>query len=748
MSITAAKLIAVVDGDVSGAIDAYDKVERRGQKSAGALGKVGKTMEKGIAVGAAAVAVGFGAAIITTMNFDKRMSSVAAKSGANVAGMNAMRDAAIDLGAKTIYSASEAADGMDILAAAGMSAKEIITAMPGALNAAAASGTSFASTADVLVATMGQFGKKAGDITHIGDVLAKSANISAVSMADLGLSLKYAGPVANALGVSLEETSAALVILGNNGIKADSAGTALRMGFLQLSQVMNPNSIIAKRLGKNLTGLTGSSKANKKAIQEATIAFGKQFEKATTLDGKLAMLRDTMKGMSKAKKVNFLRDLVGAEAVPAFLKLIDQVPGKLQEVTTELVNSDGAAKAAAATMTDNLFGSIEQLKGGVESAAIAIGTGLTPQMRNFADNLADLVAGFNGMSSEAQQAAIKNIALGASFAVGVLAAVKLGESILTIRAALIGLQAASGPVGLIWAAVGLLGGGLAMAGTNALIFSDGMNSSELTARRAADAVNGLKDALLALDDANLSNREATLGVKVAQAQLTAAHKATLDTLAAYGPKSAQYRAALLAEQQSELGVERAEQRKKAATLIAAEATRKAADATRKKASTDFIASKEGQKYVGALIAQKAAAGEIVPATARARAAIEKIAAAWAAAAQKADDYRGAAQRALSAGPTNAAGKVTQGRTSGLARKAEGGFSNGAEEILWGEAGRELILPLTNPRRTDDLLSQAGLNGGGGNVFHINVTTSSDDDRIAMVVKREIRALFSSSPSLA
>lgn len=728
MAVTAAKLLVVVDGDVSGALKSYDTVSARGKKSAESLSKVGKVMETSIAVGAAAVAVGFGAAIYTTMQFDKRMSAVQAKASASASDLTAMRDAAIDLGSQTVFSASEAADGMEILAAAGMNAKSIITAMPAALSTAAAAGGSFADTADVLVATMGQYNLKASDMGRIGDVLAKSANMSAVSINDMGVSLKYAGPVAAALGISLEETSAALVVLGNNGIKADTAGTALRMGLLALQAPTGKAGKLMKKYGIDMLDAKG---------------------KAKPLTGILAELKDSMKGLSQAEKVGLLKKLVGTESVSSFLKLMDAGAEGIGKITTELENAKGSAKAAADVMTNNLWGSIEQLKGGVESAAISIGTALIPQTRALADNLNALVGSFNGMTSEQQQAIIKNLALGASFAVGLLAAIKLGQAILTIRAALIGLQAAAGPVGLLWAAVGLLGGGLAMAGTNALVFSDGMNSTELSARTAADAVKGLKDAIMLLDDANLANREATLGVAVAEAQRAAAHKSVLAALATYGKNSPQYKAALLGEQQSILGVERAEQRRKAATIVATDASRKAADATRKKASADFVATNAGQRYVGALIAQKAAAGEIIPATAKARAAIEKIAAAWYAASLKADGYRASAQRALSAGgPKNAAGKTTQGRTSGIARKADGGFSNGPEQILWGEAGRELILPLTNPSRTDDLLAQAGLSSGGSNVFNINVTTSSDDDRIAMAVKREVRAMFSSSPSLA
>lgn len=437
MAVTAAKLLVVVDGDVSGAVKAYDTVERRGQKSADSLKKVGRGLETGVKVAAVGVAAGFGLAVAKTMQFDKRMSAVQAKAGGTTADLKAMRDTAIDLGAKTIFSASEAADGMEILAAAGLNADQVIAAMPGTLNAAAASGEDFATTADIMVATMGQFGKKAKDMGEIGDVLAKASNMSAVGMTDLGLSLKYAGPVAATLGMSLEETSAALVVLGNNGIKADSAGTALRMGLLQLQAPAKKGAKVMEDYGISLKDADGNAKG---------------------LPGILDELKSKMKGLSQTKKVELLKKLVGTESVSAFLQLMDAGSEGIDKITKSLEDSEGAAKKAADTMTDNLWGSIEQLKGSAESAAIAIGTAYTPRIKELAESITGVTDSFNALDPERQRFIIDMALMATGASVAVVGVAKMVEVVGTLAGAykaLIAMQAAQAIFGALLSPVGL-----------------------------------------------------------------------------------------------------------------------------------------------------------------------------------------------------------------------------------------------------------------------------------------------------
>lgn len=565
MSIEASRLIAVIDGDANGAIRAYDAAEARGQKSAAAMAKTARASETAIKVGVAGIALAFGLAVAQATDFDKQMSSVQAKASASTSEFAAMRKEAIQLGADTALSSSKAAQGMDVLAAAGFNAQQIMAATPGTINAAIAAGGDLAQTTEYMAATMRQFNLEASQMGHIGDVFAKAANVSNASISDLGVSMKYTGPVASTLGFSLEETSSALALLANQGFKADMAGTGLRMGLLKLNTI---TPIVEKRLGKVGKGLQDSLRA------------------APTLATKLDVLRNVMAKMSKEEKVGFLQKLVGVEAAPQMLTLLNQTSGAMADMTKQLTNSDGAAKAAADTMMDNLYGSIEQLKGSTESAAISIGTALTPQIRGLTDGIRTAVNGFNALPAAEQQALIKNVAVVGAFAAGALAAVKFAKAVMALQMA---VGAAGGPVGLLYAAIGVLGGIVGGAVIEQTVFG---NSLSGTAAAAQDAARSLQDYKLALDDVQGKKLEvgeaenALAQAKLSKKQATKYRK-TVEKTSGKGSDLAQ--GARLAEDQTILQIE--------------VATRRLAKANGELGQSDVFASGQALAHINQLKAQ-------------------------------------------------------------------------------------------------------------------------------------------------
>lgn len=569
MGIEASRLLAVIDGDATGAIRAYEAAERKGTSSAAAMGKVGAAAQTAIAVGVGAVAVAFGMAVNTAMDFDRQMSSVQAKAGATQADFTMLREQALKLGADTVFSSSQAAKGMDNLAAAGFTAQQIFEAMPGVTYAAIAAGGDFASTAEIMAATMQQFKYEASDMPRIGDIMAKAANVSAASITDLGVSMRYAGPVAATLGLSLEETTATLALMANQGFKSDMAGTALRMGLMRLANI---GPVVEKRLGKVGKGLQDGLRS------------------APTLAAKLDLLRSKMEGMSRADKVGFLQKLVGTEAAPAFLALLSQSGTALSEMTTQMYNADGAAKQAGDTMINNFYGSMLQLRGSVESAGIAIGTALTPQIRSMTDGITGAINKFSALTPAQQQAAIQNVALAAAFAGGALAAVKLAQGIIVVSTA---MQVAAGPVGLLWAAVGILGGVAAGAVTNQLLFGSSLNGTASAADNARSAAEGLKKAIDDLNGVKLDETEAELGVRVAQAGVKSAGKNTKRTEKTYGKGSDEAKNAKNAEEQASITLTRAEGR--------------LAEAKGKRIAVDNKAEAATVKNIAAIKAESAAA---------------------------------------------------------------------------------------------------------------------------------------------
>lgn len=393
-----------------------------------------------------AMAAGLGFAVKTAADFEAQMSKVKALSGATEADFTRLRDAAIELGAQSVYSASEAAQGMQILAAAGFDTNQIIAAMPGLLNAAAAAGEDFATVADIMVAAMSGFGLQAQDMAHIADVLASAANASAISITDIGYSLKYVAPVATTAGVSLEEVSAALAILGNAGIKADQAGTTLRMALIRLADPPKEAAAMMEQLGIKVTDASG---------------------KMLPFQQIIAQLHEKFRGLSQAQRIQAAATIFGAESMSGMLTLIEAGPEKLGALTTEFQNSSGAAQQMADTMTNNLWGALEQLKGSLESAFITVGTALTPTIQTITQHLQGLVDWFNQLPAPVQQGIAIFGALAAVLAVvggtvlifsglimqGITALSSLASLLSALPAV---FTAITGPIGLVIAAIAAL----------------------------------------------------------------------------------------------------------------------------------------------------------------------------------------------------------------------------------------------------------------------------------------------------
>ena len=225
---TVAEMIVKIGADIGD----YERNMSQVQKSMQTIG--GRMQSTGMAVGTAfttmgvALGAGLGMAVNTAMDFESQMSRVKGISGATAGEFDALREAAMDLGASTSKSASEVAKGMENMAAMGYEVNEIIAAMPGVISAAEASGEDMAVVTDVVSAALNSFGLEASDASHVADVLAQSANQSAADINDLGYSFKYAAPVAKALGISMEELAAATGIMSDAGIKGEQAGTTLR----------------------------------------------------------------------------------------------------------------------------------------------------------------------------------------------------------------------------------------------------------------------------------------------------------------------------------------------------------------------------------------------------------------------------------------------------------------------------------------------------------------------------------------
>lgn len=356
-------------------------VEKDWEASSGKIGKaiskIGSIASKGLKIAATAItgtATALGgvatAAVKVGSDFEAQMSRVQAISGATGKELEELRSQAVELGADTSFSASEAAQGMENLAAAGFETNEIMDAMPGLLDLAAASGEDLASSSDIAASTLRGFGLAAEDAGHVADVLAENANRTNSSVTETGEAMKYIAPLARAAGISMEETAAAIGIMANAGIQGSQAGTTLRGALSRLSK---PTADMQQ------------------AMNELGIEFYDSEGKMLSLADQVGMLQSAMEGMTDEQKNNYLVTLYGQEALSGMLALINEGPDSLASLTAAYEQCDGSAQTAAATMQDNLKGAVEELSGSAESLGIVFYDSVAGSLKEAAQSATDSV---------------------------------------------------------------------------------------------------------------------------------------------------------------------------------------------------------------------------------------------------------------------------------------------------------------------------------------------------------------------
>lgn len=354
----------MADGKVVIETDLDSSGIENGLKSLGNITAKGLKAATATIAGTATALSGVSAAAIKVgSDFEAQMSRVEAISGATGEEFEQLRKQAIDLGADTAFSASQAAEGMENLAAAGFTTNEIMEAMPGMLDLAAASGEDLANSADIAASTLRGFGLEASEAGHVADVLAENANRTNSSVAETGEAMKYVAPLARAAGISLEETAAAIGIMANAGIQGSQAGTTLRGALSRLSK---PTADMQE------------------AMDELGVSFYDSEGKMLSLTDQVGMLQSAMEGMTDEQKNNYLVTLYGQEALSGMLALINEGPESLSGLTSAYEACDGAAQAAATTMQDNLKGAVEQLGGSAETLGIVFYDSVADNLKNAA----------------------------------------------------------------------------------------------------------------------------------------------------------------------------------------------------------------------------------------------------------------------------------------------------------------------------------------------------------------------------
>ena len=466
---------------IRGAEDAADAADDVGDSSAGArpdveslgdaaeksggkfekLGDILKSAGKAVAVGltAATVAVGgFAAASVNVgMTFDSSMSQVAATMGYTVEQLNdatseasqnynQLREFAQEMGAKTAFSASQAADALNYMALAGYDAETSMTMLPNVLNLAAAGGIELASASDMVTDASSALGLSLGETSMLVDQMAAASSKSNTSVQQLGDAILTVGGTAKNLAGGTTELSTMLGVLADNGVKGAEGGTALRNVILSLSAPTDKAAAALQSLGINafdaegnlrplnetfgdLNGALASmtqeeqtqvlneifNKVDLKSVNALLGTSAERFEELglaidgawLNVDSLASSLTDvgldltsmqgdlTTLGISESKFNEILKRsggdasafadslLEAANAGTSQADILTALGGNLEDLQVAFDNTTGAAQAMADTQLDNLAGDITLFQSALEGAQIVISDQLTPSLRNF-----------------------------------------------------------------------------------------------------------------------------------------------------------------------------------------------------------------------------------------------------------------------------------------------------------------------------------------------------------------------------
>lgn len=327
-----------------------------------------------------------GMAVRTTAEFDSSMSKVQAVSGATGGEFDLLRDKAREMGSKTKFSASEAAEAMNYMAMAGWKTKDMLSGIDGIMNLAAASGEDLATTSDIVTDGLTALGYSAKDAGRMADVMAAASSNANTNVSMMGETFKYAAAVAGSMGYSMEDVALATGLMANAGIKGSQAGTALRSTISRMAAPTKQVSAAMKSIGVEMTNADGTARPFRDVMVD---------------------LRKGMADLSETEKTQIASTIAGKNAMSGFLSIINASDSDFNKLADAIDNSDGAALKMAETMQDNLGGQVTILKSQMQELAISVGDTLVPMAKKAVKAAQNLTNWFNNLSAGGKDAAVK-----------------------------------------------------------------------------------------------------------------------------------------------------------------------------------------------------------------------------------------------------------------------------------------------------------------------------------------------------
>lgn len=400
MAINMGSAIAYLELDTSkfskGFISAYNDLKVFGDKASTAeqkfkgLSSAFKTVGSGLSKTVTLPLVGIGtAAVKAGADFESAMSQVAATMGKPVSEIKNLTKFAQEMGAKTAFSAKQAADGLNILAQSGLDANDQMKVLPEVLNLAAAGNLSLADSATYVVGTLKGFGQNMDNAQRVTDLVAKGATMANTDVRGLGTALSSSSATAKSYGQNMDSVTLSLLRLAEQNITGEEAATALNRAMMDL--------------------YTPTTNA-KKALDELGISAYDSSGKARDFNDIIDDLNGALSGMSEEQQNAYKNTIFTTYGLQAFNKMTVASTEKVNEFKKGLQDATGSAAQQAQTQLDNLKGDITLFKSALEGTGIVISNIIIPKLREFVKFLTDLLTKFND-ANPATQKLIVNLGL-------------------------------------------------------------------------------------------------------------------------------------------------------------------------------------------------------------------------------------------------------------------------------------------------------------------------------------------------
>ena len=343
-----------------------------GSKLSGFGGKI-TAMETAVAGTAGALAT---TAVRAGASFEQAMAQVSAVSGATGKPLEKLTEKAKEMGAKTKFSATEAAEAMNYMAMAGWKTNDMLSGIEGIMNLAAASGEDLATTSDIVTDALTAFGLSASDSAEFADVLAAASSNANTNVAMMGETFKYVAPVAGALGYSAQDVAVAVGLMANSGIKASQAGTSLRSVLSRLAKPTEQVEQAMADLGISLTDSNGDMKSFRTVMEDMRAGFS---------------------GLTKDQQAAYAATIGGQEAMSGLLAIVNTSDEDFYKLANSIDESKGSCQRMADTMINTLSGQFTILKSQIEGINIKVFDQMEPALSKIVGTAQEAASALDGM---------------------------------------------------------------------------------------------------------------------------------------------------------------------------------------------------------------------------------------------------------------------------------------------------------------------------------------------------------------